>query len=303
MSRTTAPARPFRITRGEVADYRTLTYATREARDAAAQRWADLDGEAVLTYVWQVQDPATYALNGGWGNDGQVHPTGTVLPADPYAGLERGPASLIRVGDTVTVFAHAVGRVGVSTGGRDWTGTVERVETVEYAWAPVIRATLRDADGKVWVRDAVDTAVTRWHGYHDARQCSCAEFGTDESGDYEHNCCIDCGRAIYDDGVNGWKHADTPPAQGPGVTELHDAEPAQGPTFAAGTHEFGNHGEVTVAAYVHHPSDGSAPYVVVDVTTEGPDDAPTPLRVYVNDGPGYEQGMAGRPLPRGRNGK
>ena len=42
------------------------------------------------------------------------------------------------------------------------------------------------------------------------------------------------------------------------------------------------HDHARVAVYWHHPEDGSAPYLVVDV--DSADDEPA-LRVYVNDAP------------------
>jgi hypothetical protein len=68
------PPMPFRILRP--ADYPqacAVYYRTEAARDAAAQRWADLLGGEILTELWAEDHPHD-ALNRGWGCDGVVKP-------------------------------------------------------------------------------------------------------------------------------------------------------------------------------------------------------------------------------------
>ncbi len=69
-----APLRPFRILRPAAARKPwAVYYQTREARDDAAQRWADTLGAEVSTERWDI-DGAHDGLNRGWGCDGVVQP-------------------------------------------------------------------------------------------------------------------------------------------------------------------------------------------------------------------------------------
>ena len=53
-----------------------LYYRTEQARDAAAQRWANLTGETMLTELWTAEQARTLdPINGGWATDGTVKPT------------------------------------------------------------------------------------------------------------------------------------------------------------------------------------------------------------------------------------
>ncbi|MGI5243347.1 hypothetical protein [Dactylosporangium sp. CA-139066] len=54
-------------------DPRFIAYKTREARDTAAQRWADHDGHLVVTELWDASHPQD-ADNRGWAVDGLVAP-------------------------------------------------------------------------------------------------------------------------------------------------------------------------------------------------------------------------------------
>jgi len=49
---------------------------------------------------------------------------------------------------------------------------------------------------------------------------------------------------------------------------------------------------VDVTVYYHHPSDGSTPYLVIDIDNES--DEPEPMRIYRNDGLVYEEGITDR---------
>jgi hypothetical protein len=64
-------------------------------------------------------------------------------------------------------------------------------------------------------------------------------------------------------------------AQDGGVT--HTIDHPHGDAVVAVEHDAAR-----VAVYWHHPSDGGAPYLVVDIDTAEDDPA---LRVYVNDSP------------------
>lgn len=71
----TPPTRPWRTIRGAGANYKVAFYTSKERRDAAAQRWADRDGETVMAEMWDPEiaercDPA----NQGWGCDAVFHP-------------------------------------------------------------------------------------------------------------------------------------------------------------------------------------------------------------------------------------
>ena len=67
--------RPFRIIRGEAGNYQVRMYATREARDKAARKFANLDGETVLTEIWTAEQARTLdPINQGWACDGKVDP-------------------------------------------------------------------------------------------------------------------------------------------------------------------------------------------------------------------------------------
>jgi hypothetical protein len=67
------PLWPFRILRANPAGLRAINYKSREARDAAAQRWADHDGQPVCTELWDDSHPKD-AFNHGWAMDGLVAP-------------------------------------------------------------------------------------------------------------------------------------------------------------------------------------------------------------------------------------
>lgn len=70
-----APRRPYRILRdSELFNQVAVNYRTREARDAAAQMYADTTGTTVLTELWSV-DGVHDDLNRGWGCDGVVSPS------------------------------------------------------------------------------------------------------------------------------------------------------------------------------------------------------------------------------------
>lgn len=70
-------AKPFRIIRGAKANYKTSAYYTRESRDRAARRFAEFDGETVLTEVWTAeQQESLDPINQGWACDGAVKPEG-----------------------------------------------------------------------------------------------------------------------------------------------------------------------------------------------------------------------------------
>lgn len=66
----------WRTIRGQSANYKVAFYTTKERRDAAAQRWADHDGDDVIAELWDAEiaercDPA----NEGWGCDAVFHPS------------------------------------------------------------------------------------------------------------------------------------------------------------------------------------------------------------------------------------
>lgn len=290
---TTTPARPFRIIRGAAANYKTSDYTTKERRDAAARRFAEQDGESVLTELWSADHPQD-GLSRGWACDGQVYPPDAA--PEPAAAGVRGPASLIRPGDTVTVFALR-GPYGES---RDYTGEVFEVEPgpPHFGMATIVITLTPTDEVRHIVVTVVETAVTVWHEFHVATQCGCAEFEQDDAGDYVHNCCNSCGRAIFDGGTDGWQHAevwDLTPAPGTATDdEDTDADPDAEQAYGEVVTPTG--AEVHVTGYWHQPLDGSPGYVVLDVDTPESDDAdPTPLHIVVNDGTVYEQG--GRPLP------
>nr|BFE56393.1 hypothetical protein GCM10020063_009190 [Dactylosporangium thailandense] len=67
------PLRPFRVLRHHTQVPGFITYKTRAARDAAAQRWADHDGHLVVTELWDASHPQDPA-NRGWAVDGLVAP-------------------------------------------------------------------------------------------------------------------------------------------------------------------------------------------------------------------------------------
>lgn len=67
------PLRPFRILRHHTQTACAIAYKTREARDRAAQRWADHDGHPVLTALWDASHPHDM-LNRGWAVDGVIAP-------------------------------------------------------------------------------------------------------------------------------------------------------------------------------------------------------------------------------------
>ncbi|WP_432830838.1 hypothetical protein [Dactylosporangium sp. CA-092794] len=67
------PLRAFRVRRHHSQTPGVVAYATREARDRGAQRWADHDGHSVLTELWDSSHPHD-AANRGWAVDGVVAP-------------------------------------------------------------------------------------------------------------------------------------------------------------------------------------------------------------------------------------
>lgn len=70
-----APRRPFRILRDpEMFDQVAVFYRTREARDTAAQMYADKTGTTVLAELWSV-DGVHDDMNRGWGCDGVFTPS------------------------------------------------------------------------------------------------------------------------------------------------------------------------------------------------------------------------------------
>jgi hypothetical protein len=77
MTDTTAhvvkPLMPYRILRDSALTPCAINYRTREARDKGAQRWADRDGKAVITELWDAEHPQD-AVNRGWAMDGVVKP-------------------------------------------------------------------------------------------------------------------------------------------------------------------------------------------------------------------------------------
>ncbi|GLL03732.1 hypothetical protein [Dactylosporangium matsuzakiense] len=71
---TATPLRPCCVRRHHTQTPAVITYKTRAARDAAAQRWAGHDGHPVVTACWD----ATHAEGGaghGWTVDGLVAPS------------------------------------------------------------------------------------------------------------------------------------------------------------------------------------------------------------------------------------
>jgi hypothetical protein len=70
--------------------------------------------------------------------------------------------------------------------------------------------------------------------------------------------------------------------------DLRTENAAVGPLSVCLPEEHGEDAWAEVHAYVHTPADGSAPYLVVDVDAGAED---TPLRIYLNDGRVYEQGI------------
>lgn len=89
----TTRAKPWRILRHADARPITVAYTTRERRDQAAQRFADLDGRTVLTELWSPDHPQD-ELNDGWGCDGAVHPS---VPAQRWRILRHADADPITV--------------------------------------------------------------------------------------------------------------------------------------------------------------------------------------------------------------
>jgi len=68
----TAPARTFRILRGPAAPVCAVYYKTAAARDAAAARFAKLDGQNVALEEWSLDHPQD-ELNAGWACTGAVY--------------------------------------------------------------------------------------------------------------------------------------------------------------------------------------------------------------------------------------
>lgn len=203
MTTITAPARPFRIIRGESANYRSHAYKTKANRDAAADRFAAQDGDTVLTELWDESHPQD-DLNNGWACDGAAYPPGhepkaTAEESRPHV---RTGAEAMKPGDDVAVFAFQQGRdpSGFRSG---WVKTVK--PAADHYGSRALRVTL--TNGARF--DVVATAVAYVYEPHDARQCSCAEFEQDSEGYYTHNCCTTCERPITDMG-GWWMHVDDP---------------------------------------------------------------------------------------------
>lgn len=72
------PRKPFRILRHHTFTPCGIAYGTQEARDKAAQRYADRDGKTVLTELWAADHPQD-SLNKGWACDGAVPPAGMAI--------------------------------------------------------------------------------------------------------------------------------------------------------------------------------------------------------------------------------
>lgn len=201
---TAAPARPFRIIRGESARYRTHRYKTKESRDAAAERYAALDRDTVTTELWDATHPQD-ALNEGWACDGAAYPPGhTPKPdVDESRPHERTTADQVKVGDDVTVWAHEQGPAAPAGFRSGWVASIER--DVLFYGSPALLLTMTDG-----VRfGAVATAVTYVWEPHEARQCGCPDSEQDAEGNYLHNCCNTCARPITDMG-GWWMHVDDP---------------------------------------------------------------------------------------------
>jgi hypothetical protein len=64
----------FQLTRGEAGGWKTVSYKTETARDAAAQRWANEDGEGVLLFEYRQEPSDTFPK---WWNTGVIKPTNT----------------------------------------------------------------------------------------------------------------------------------------------------------------------------------------------------------------------------------
>ena len=80
------PLRAFRLLRHHSLTPCSIAYLTREARDTAAQRWADHDGHPVLTQLWDASHPHD-TINRGWAVDGVIAPQqATVTLADRPSG-------------------------------------------------------------------------------------------------------------------------------------------------------------------------------------------------------------------------
>lgn len=55
--------------------------------------------------------------------------------------------------------------------------------------------------------------------------------------------------------------------------------------------------DVDITVYKHYPEDGSTPYLVLDIDSESEGDSlSTPMRIYRNDGPVYEEAMGDHDL-------
>lgn len=152
----------YRIIRGEKANYRAHYFRTQEARDAAARKYAEQDGETVLTELWD-ESHSQDELNEGWACDGAAQPYEAELAGldfDPDPG-ERIPAHQIQPRDTVTVWAFESLDAFLThrPPARDHRGTVESVTTHKVPGFTLVL--LRMDDGKELV--AVDTAVTKRH--------------------------------------------------------------------------------------------------------------------------------------------
>lgn len=220
-----APARPFRIIRGEAANYRTHAYKTKENRDAAANRFAAQDGDTVLTELWSADHPQD-DLNNGWACDGAAYPPGREPKPEPETlrPHERVGASDLSIGDDVAVFAFEQGRdaSGFRSG---WLAALEPAP--DHFGQPALTLTL--TNGARF--DVLTRAVAYVYEPHEARQCSCAEFEQDEEGYYTHNCCNACSRPITDMG-GYWAHTDEPePADDEDDSDDVEPEPA-GPLLA-----------------------------------------------------------------------
>lgn len=120
---------------------------------------------------------------------------------DPDRGRERGPASLIRPGDYVRVFAHPA-PYHPGSRGDVYPGRVVNVTPVDLAGTTDAGVRVEFESGALF--DAVHRAVTTWVEYHDARP-------TDDPDDTAT--CRDCGRPVTWVGPNvetDWWHVTDP---------------------------------------------------------------------------------------------
>jgi hypothetical protein len=114
---------------------------------------------------------------------------------------QRVDVASIRIGDTVTVFAHPATRID----GALRTGTVTAIlrgDRNPYGF-PVVRLSLADGDAPGVAYDAVEDAVAYMVERHTARPCDCPESECP-------SCCKDCGDPITWMGPShlDWEHTD-----------------------------------------------------------------------------------------------